>query len=324
MKCLLPRVCLALLCVGAVLNVRAQDDQYVKVFNTILQADTLKDAGQGRAALEKYLDAEVELKKIQAGFPAWNTKIVTFRLGYLSDRITPLKAQFPGVGLAAPVVPTGKSPVVSGLETQISRMNDEMVRLRTDKARLEAQLKEALAARRADVDPARLDAAEQKIKALQKEVDLSTISLGQQTQTLAALAKEKQALQTRIDTDKSSVPALKKDNDELRKQVTDLNKKADTLLKDNKKMETLLTDPEFSTGGGNEKTAALEKELKATRQASELNQAKVDVLVRDKAALEVKLQDTANSAAKIKQLEKERDDLQKKLADALKAGEKKN
>ena len=312
-----------LLASSAVLCARAQDDQYVKVFNVILQADGLKDAGNGRAALEKFLDAEAELKKIQTAFPTWNAKIVTFRLAYVAERLAPLKVQFPGPApVAAP--PPGKSPALSGLETQIGRMNDEMVHLRTEKAKLEAQLKEALAARPADVDPVRLATAEQKIKSLQKEVDLSRISLDQQTQTLGALTKEKQSLQTRMDTDKSSVPALKKDNDELRKQVTEVNKKATALEKDNKKMETLLTDPDFQTGGPSDKSAALEKELKSVKQASELNQAKVDILVKDKAASEVKLQDAANSVAKIKQLEKERADLQKKLADAIKAAEKKN
>ena len=306
-----------LLAFGTALSARAQDDQYVKAFNLILNGDGLRDQGQGRAALAKFIEAEAELKKIKAAHPAWNPKIVKFRLDYVADRIAPLLVQFPGPPPAAVVQPAGKSPAQVGLEAQVSRMNDEMVRLRTDKAKLEAQLKEALAARPADVDPARLAAADQKIKTLQREVDLQRISLDQQTQTLGALTKEKQSLQTRIDSDKTAGPALKKDNEELRKQVA-------ALAKDNKKMETLLTDPDFQAGPPNEKLAAMEKELKSLKEANDLNQAKVDLLVKDKAVLETKLQDSSGSLAKIKQLERERDDLAKKLGDALKAAEKKN
>ena len=61
----------------------AADELYAKIFATILQGDTLREAGQGKAALEKYLSAREELLKLQAAYKTWEPKIVDFRLRYL-------------------------------------------------------------------------------------------------------------------------------------------------------------------------------------------------------------------------------------------------
>ena len=87
-------VCLALACPSA--QAAAADELYVKVFNTVLQGDSLQDAGQGKPALEKYLSAQEELKKLQAAYKTWEPKLVAFRLVYLDDQIKKLNVQFPG------------------------------------------------------------------------------------------------------------------------------------------------------------------------------------------------------------------------------------
>jgi hypothetical protein len=73
----------------------AADHAYIRIFNTIKAGDNLVDKGQGRNALEKYLEAERDLKKLKTDYPSWNAKIVTFRLNYLAGRIGPLKVQYP-------------------------------------------------------------------------------------------------------------------------------------------------------------------------------------------------------------------------------------
>jgi len=83
----------------------AADELYVPVFNTILQGDTLREAGQGKQALEKYLTAQEGLKKIQAAYKTWEPKLVDFRLKYLADAITKLNIQFP-----APASPSRSFP----------------------------------------------------------------------------------------------------------------------------------------------------------------------------------------------------------------------
>lgn len=76
-------------------------DMYIPVFNTIVAADALMSAGQGRAALEKYLVAEWKLRKLKSLHQDWNPKIVNFRLRYLSDRIGPLQVRYPGTVIPA-------------------------------------------------------------------------------------------------------------------------------------------------------------------------------------------------------------------------------
>ncbi|MBI3877994.1 MAG: hypothetical protein HY300_18875 [Verrucomicrobia bacterium] len=311
------RVAALSLLLGFLLPAAAQDDQYVKVFNLILQADALRDTGKGRESLEKYLEAQDALKKIQSAFPAWNDKVVTFRLKYLDDRIKPLQQQFPGTTMPRPILPPGtQDPLLAKLATkdrEVYDLNQQIINLRAQKTlaedamkNAEAKLREALAARPADVDPREMDKAKIKAAAIQKDLDVQKITLEQQNLKLTSVTKERDDLQKKIEDEKRQVPVLKTENESLKKQVSDLNKqvsslpkvqdlqnqlttvKADlraiqvqneALLKDNKKMETLLTDPEIALGG--------------------------------------------KDAQKIKQLEKERDDLQKKLNDALKAAQDK-
>ncbi len=311
----LTRVAALSLLLGFLLPAAAQDDQYVKVFNLILQADALRDSGKGRESLEKYLEAQDALKKIQSAFPAWNDKVVSFRLKYLDDRIKPLLQQFPGTTMPMLVLPPGTTdPLlgkISGLERALYEKDQQLIALRTAKAsaedamrNAEAKLKEALAARPADVDPKEMSKAKDKVNAIQKDLDVQKIALDQQSFKLTAVTKERDDLQKKIEDEKRQVPVLKTENENLKKQVSELSKqtsglprvqdlqnqiatvKADlraaqvqneALLKDNKKMEALLTDPEFGS----------------------------------------------KDTLKIKQLEKERDELQKKLNDALKAAQDK-
>ena len=68
---------------------------YMSIYELITLADSLNTEGQGRAALEKYLAADRDLKTLRKAYPSWNANIVNFRLKYLSDRIAPLQVRFP-------------------------------------------------------------------------------------------------------------------------------------------------------------------------------------------------------------------------------------
>ena len=82
----------------------AADELYVRVFGTILQGDALREGGQGKAALEKYLTAQEDLKKVQSAYKTWEPKLVDFRLKYLEDWIGKLSVQFPGTIAPKPAV----------------------------------------------------------------------------------------------------------------------------------------------------------------------------------------------------------------------------
>ncbi len=78
------------------------------IYETIVHADSLRERGQGRPALENYLFAQEELKQLHAADPTWEPKLVDFRLKYLEGRIAPLAVQFPGTRPAKSAVPASK------------------------------------------------------------------------------------------------------------------------------------------------------------------------------------------------------------------------
>ncbi len=329
---LLCMACLALACPSA--KAAAADELYVRIFNTILQADDLARAGQGKQALEKYLSAQDDLKKLQSAYKTWEPKLVDFRLKYLDDLVQRLNKQFPGTTAPKPLVPAVQladdpdASKLTGMDRQIRELNNELVKARAEATGAQQKLREALAARPKDVDPAELAKAQQRARDLQKAADLKQIELEDATKRLAALNKERDDLQKRVAvlTDKAEVPGLKKEISALKGKVDELTKRAaagdkseelarqvaaakadlkaeqdraSDLAKANKKMEAILTDPTNPTGITVDQVRSLEKrnrELEASVKS-----------------LEGQVQKGTADAAKLRQLEKEREDLQKQL-----------
>ncbi len=317
----------------------AADELYVKIFNTVLQGDQLYQTGQGKQALEKYLVAQDELKKLQAAYKNWEPKLVAFRLQYLDDWIKRLNIQFPNTAMPKPAVAATQmaddpgAAKLTGMEKQIRDLNNELIKARAEASGAQQKLKEALAARPKDVDPAEMAKAQQRAKDLQKAADLKQIELEDATKRLAALNKERDDLQKRITAlaDKGEVPTLKKENSALKNKVDELTKRAAAgdksealaaelaaakaqlkaeqtraaeLAKANQKMEAILTDPNNATGITTDQFKAIEKKNRELEAAVK--------------ALETQLQKGNTDATKLRQIEKEREDLQKQLNDLRK------
>ena len=333
---LLLATCLALASPSA--RAAAADEQYVKVFNTVLQGDSLREAGQGKQALEKYLNAQEELTKIQAAYKTWEPKLVAFRLAYLDDWVKKLSVQFPGTVAPKPFIPLSQtgdeagSEKLTGLEKQIRDLSNDLVRARTEASAAQEKLKEALAARPKDVDPAELAKAQQKVRDLQKAADLKQIEVEDLTKRGAGVEKERDTFQKQVAVlkDKAEVPVLKKENSALKPKVDELTKlsvgnkseelarqlaaakadlkaeqqRATDLAKANKKMELILTDPNNATGITTDQFKELEKKNK-----------ELETSVK---AFEVQVQKGTADGAKLRQMEKEREDLQKQLLELQK------
>ncbi|HOX56074.1 MAG TPA: tetratricopeptide repeat protein [Candidatus Paceibacterota bacterium] len=183
------------------------DDQYVHLYNLIQEADKLKNAGQSSEALSKYVEAQAALQRIQKGYPNWNTKVVTFRMNYVTDQIAALSAQSPAAATPAapaqsakaPGAPPGigstqpAQPTPADGQTQLDTLKDQIRQAQADKAVAEAKLKEALSVQPAAVDPRELAKAEDKVKELMKENDLLKVSL-EQVKTKAAPVPDTKAL----------------------------------------------------------------------------------------------------------------------------------
>ncbi len=250
--------CGVLLTVGVALA-DSPEDQFVEIYNAIQQADSMAEGGRGELALRRYWEAQTGLKKLEAAFPNWNERVIRFRLKYVSEKIAPLAAKFPNLAPVPAPAPMKTDPA-TGVDKQISLLNDEIIRLRVDRAQVEAKLKEALSAKPATVDPVEMARATEKITALEKENSLLKVSRDQDQKKMASLVDPKAAAQAQKDLadanrklasqtaalnsltadhhnlqkrlkEKSELPALRAENQDLKRQVGDLNKKVATLAK---------------------------------------------------------------------------------------------
>ncbi|MEM7284647.1 MAG: hypothetical protein AAF438_23885, partial [Pseudomonadota bacterium] len=62
-------------------------DQYLKIYLLIQEADKLEPAGQKSSAYERYKVSNLRLKEMQDKFPNWQPSIVQFRIKYTDDKI---------------------------------------------------------------------------------------------------------------------------------------------------------------------------------------------------------------------------------------------
>ena len=84
------------------------DDQYIRIYTLIQEADKLNSGGQPSEALPKYLEAQTALQRFQAGYPDWNVKVIKFRLSYVAEKIAAVSARVPAPTPAS----TGAKPEV--------------------------------------------------------------------------------------------------------------------------------------------------------------------------------------------------------------------
>jgi tetratricopeptide (TPR) repeat protein len=152
------------------------DDQYLNLYNEVVEADSLQQNGQTRAAAGKYIEAQTQLQKFKDANPNWNPDVVAFRLQYLSDKLEALGKMLQPA--SAPVAAAASRPG-NALEQQIAGLQEQVRALIADKAELQSKLKEALSIQPAAVSPAELAKREEEIVALKKERDLLRVSLDQ-------------------------------------------------------------------------------------------------------------------------------------------------
>jgi len=286
----------------------APDDQYLDVYNQILQADNLQQGGQSPAAAAKYQEALSNLKKLQASHPSWNPDVVHFRLEYLAEQLQLLQKFVPPANTAAPPSAASAAPPPASLPQQVAGLQEQIRALISANTQLEDKLKEALSVQPAAVSPRELAKAQEQILALQKEKDLLSVALDQakaagaakpqaaatkQAQELAeakqALAEEKARSNSRAVEAQAQIAALETSAADARK-----------------KLEAL----QASQTSQNASAEAL-KQL-----AQERDQLKDELAARTKDLADAEAHrdtDVLAARAQLKQAQEQRDQLQKKL-----------
>lgn len=308
------------------------DDSYIQIYRLIQEGDQMLEAGQRDTARSRYLEAQSELQKFQRLYPSWETGTVQFRAAYVQEKLAPLGQAPSGAKTAVAETPAARKPATPA-ET-VKMLEETVSRLESEKGVLNAKLQEALAVQPAAVDPRELAKAEAKIKVLEKERELLKVSLEQE--------QEKQAKAALGNPDKQTIESLKAEVVAVRKQLAEAKSAPapaadqsalEDLKKENQNLKKLLTEAQAASG----KTAAavpagVDPAIVTDLQGSLAN------LRRENAALQARLAATPVPAApatveapalsaadkkaakaenkRIKELEKERDDLQKRLKEA--------
>jgi tetratricopeptide (TPR) repeat protein len=331
------------------------DDQYVVIYALMQQADTLENSGDLHQALADYTEAQNELGKFQKVFPDWNPKIVNFRLSYLVEKIAGVTARLPVTpqnGAPSPTTPAAAPPVTAvlaapaaELESQIGVLREQIKQLQGDNGTLQAKLKEALTAQPAAVDPREVAKMREQLRSLMKENDLLKVILTQgpsgasggvdtksfeqlqqilaglnqkladQTARTDKLALENQALQTRMQSllaGANASGALREENELLKKEVASLKSAPSASLE---------------SGGANSKLAKALAQIAKLQSDAEMNSLEKTALenrVRQLQTVAAKVSPASagpgrsENEARIRELEKERDDLLAKLGKANK------
>jgi len=218
------------MCVAA--RAQTADDQYVRIYNQIQEADNLANINQPSQALSKYLEAQTTLQRFQRANPDWNPNVVKFRMNYLATKISGLSAKALVAGFQAPprsARPATNAPAPNEVQNQLNDLREQIRQLQSDRALLEAKLKESLSAQPAAIDPKELAKTQDQLKEMAKENDLLKVTLAQarsnapaadqkaleqtrqalveanqrlaaQTEASKNLTVEKQALQTKLDS----------------------------------------------------------------------------------------------------------------------------
>jgi len=323
---------------------QSPEEQYVRIYNLIQQADALQTSGQSDQALPKYLEANSALQRIHRVNPEWQPQVVNYRLKYLAAKIEAIPGSkpavtTPSVGAAlATAKPGANVAPPNEMQQQMAALQESVRRLESEKAILESKLKEALATQPATIDPRKLAKAQDRIQALLKDNEL--LKAGQEKSHPAALSpKELEAARHALAETNTRLVEQRAANEKLTAEKTALLEQVGKLTSNTVAVEALRTENELLkkqlanakptaalSGAAPEKTADAARRLAEAEARIATMSSDVEVLRLEKIALETRLK-KANSApvtksatvsreadvVRIKQLERERDDYQKKL-----------
>lgn len=258
------------------------DEEYISIYQQIEDADRLAASSQTDAARQRYAQAQDALKKFKAANPSWNGRTVDYRLDYVTERLNKL-----GGGVSETAKPAVATPAQPADPT--AQLRAEIAQLLEERKVLNAKLEEALKAQPAAVDPRELQKAQAQISDLQKEKELLKVALDQE-QAKTAKAADKSGL------------------DEAQKEIANLKSQLAASAAPATATDRELTGARETLSANAVTIAALQTALNNMRQERDAILARASSTPAPAPAAA-----PASNDERVKQLEKERDDLVKRL-----------
>lgn len=295
------------------ISLRAQDDQYVRIYALIQEGDTLYSRQQHSAALTKYQDALSQLQQFQRVHPDWNSNIVKYRLTFLNAVIAEIAAKHPeatqggdaAAGTNAPAARPEAKPSAAETEAQLSVLQNQIRQLQSDNATLESKLREALRVQPAAADPQKLMRAEQEVRSLQKENALLKVNLTNRPPVVPTV-------------DAATIEQLKKQLAEANRKTEEAGSRASALANDKSALQQKL-DSLIPAGWNADKIAAAQKELDVANKKLADQADAVTRLNLEKTALQERVKTLMTDAEVLAAVRAENEVLRKQLADAKSA-----
>jgi Flp pilus assembly protein TadD len=280
-----------LVATAPLVHAEGPDEDYISIYQTIEDGDQLLANNQPSAARMKFQAAQDALKKFKMAYPTWNETTVNFRLQYVSDKLSKLG------GGPASAQPKATAPAtIQSTVDPTAQLRQNLAQLQEQNKVLNAKLQEALAAQPAAVDPRELQKAEAQINALQKERDLLKVAL------------EQEQAKTAKASDKSGLESAQKEIASLRTQLAATSAPA----------AASATASERELAAARESIRTNELAVTALQNALKEMRDERDAVLARAAAASTRTDANANATGanadkRVKELEKERDDLQSRL-----------
>ncbi|MBI1842461.1 MAG: hypothetical protein HYR88_16610, partial [Verrucomicrobia bacterium] len=156
------------------------DEDYVRIYKTIMDADAMKENGQREEAAKLYESAKDGLHQLQIAHPAWNERLVVFRINYIAGQLKTVRLVPPATPAAGLVPGTPPPDPNASVEAQLRELREENQNLRSSAQRLEAKLREALSSQPAAPDIREVEKMQNQMRDLSKENDLLKVSITHQ------------------------------------------------------------------------------------------------------------------------------------------------
>ncbi|HOX03485.1 MAG TPA: tetratricopeptide repeat protein [Candidatus Paceibacterota bacterium] len=263
------------------------DDQYVRIYSMIQDADARNESGEPRAAYEKYVAAQTALKSLQLTYPDWHPTVVKYRLDYIGARLaklgvvappaetapaaapapgTPAAAAAPAAAPAPAAVPSPAAVAVEraapseNKDAQIQQLTRDLQQVTAQRNELQTRLHEALSAQPAAIDARELAREQVKNLQLQKELDLLRVCL-QQADAKAAAAIRPEQMQS-----------VQQSLDDARNQLAGQQQLLAALQQEKEVLQSRLQSAEARAAAppGPSASAAQEQAIASLRQENEL------------------------------------------------------
>ena len=272
------------------------DDIYLQAYRQIQEGDQLISAGRSEMARTAYEEAEASLRRLQSISPNYSPNAVNYRLKLVQQKLAAIPAQKP-----EPKAPVRPAETVEGLKQQV-------LELQKENQLLQAKLREALGPRPAAIDPQELEKARNEMRELQKEKDL-----------LRAEVEKAQASQPEA-LDRALLEQLKGELAATKEKLVQSVAEVATLTRELQSARNAGAGQPDATKELAELRAALKQEAARAEELQQKIEEEQKAWAKTRAELEEKLNakggDEGGGGNRTKDLEKERDDLMKKLNEA--------